>query len=144
MTITDEKVFSQAWHKIFETIKTISDPGGKSKWVFSSFPEKKIDEPEAYPLIVIPLIDVSYDPLTFTAMKRGPLTVTIDVYSTSSSQLDTISDSIVDKMETSEDAFMASGITVMRLVGTDYDHFTRNSMRIHNKTLTYEFDYGWS
>ncbi len=142
--VNDTHVFSQVWHKVFTTIATLSDPSGKTKWVFSAHPEFDIDETESYPIIVIPSIDISYDPLTFTNIKRGPLTVTIEIYSTNSAQMDTIADNVADKMETSEEAFMASGITVMKLNDTSYDFFSRNSQRVHLKTFTYEFQYGWS
>lgn len=142
-TIRETNVFSDTFRMLNGHLATISDPGGKSKWVFASFPEGKVDQESDYPLIIVGHTDVSYNPLTFINIKRGPVRFAIDVFSVSSKQLDEVSDLVADKMETSEGDFQTSGVTTMRLVSTTYSQFSRNTLRIHNKALNYEFDFGW-
>lgn len=142
-TIREANVFTDLHLCIYGKISAISDPVGKSKWIYSTFPEKSVDKKGSYPLIVIHPADVSYDPLTFTDLKRGPVNFAIEVYTISAERLDSISSSILDKMESEEDNFLASGVSVMRLVGTSYVHYERDGFRVHNKTINYAFDFGW-
>jgi len=141
--IRETNVFTDTFLALLGKLSSISDPSGKSKWIYSAFPEKTIDKPSDYPLIVITPTDVSYDPLTFKNLKRGPLRLSIDIYSTKARELDDISDQILNKLESEEENLLTSGISVMRLIGTSYGQFPRGDFRIHNKTLNYEFDFGW-
>ena len=143
--IRETNVFSDLFKNIYSKISTISDPGGKSKWIFSSFPESKIKNKAAYPMLVIAPAEVSFDPLTFKTIKRGPVTITIDVYTVNAAQIDTISDSVANTMKTNEDngSFNISGIQTMRLTNTDTDAFSVGKFRVHNRTFDYEFDFGW-
>ena len=141
--VPNDSVHTQVWDKIYSIINTIPDPGGKSKWIYSAFPEKLIDREDAYPLVVISPISVEYDPLTFKNLKEGPLRVTIDIYSRRADELDNLADQITNKMEDSDEAFTVSGISAMSLTSSNYAHFDRETLRIHNKTLVYEFNYGW-
>jgi hypothetical protein len=142
-TIRETNVFTDAWNTIFTKLNTLTDPDGKSKWIYSAFPEKSVDKRSDYPIIVINPIDVSYSPLTLSNIKEGPLKVTIEVYSNKASELDTICDQIIDKFESSEKNFVASGIAIMKLANTSYGQYSRDNLRIHNKTIVYEFDYEW-
>ena len=141
--ITTSGIFSTAWMRIYTTVDTVTDPDGKSKWIYSAFPIKLIDNESAYPLVVINPVDTSLDPLTFTDLKEGPMDVSIEVYTTSAKEIDSISDDIVKAMQTKETDMLTSGIHTMRLAGTSYNHFMRNKSRIHNKVLRYQFDYTW-
>ncbi len=142
-TIRETNVFTDLFLCIFGKLNTITDPVGKSKWVYSAFPEAIIDKEESYPLITITSADVSYTPLTFRNLKRGPVRYEIDVYTTVAKQLDSVSSSVAAKMESEEGNFAISGVTVMRLINTIYSHFERNGLRVHNKKMYYEFDFGW-
>ena len=142
-TIRETNVFTDLFLCINGKLSTITDPTGKSKWVYSAFPEGIIDKKESYPLITITSADVSYTPLTFRNLKRGPIRYEIDVYSTKAEELDYVSSSVVSKMESEEDNFSISGVSVMRLINTIYSHFERDGLRVHNKKIYYEFDFGW-
>ena len=142
-TIRETNVFSDTYLMLYGKISAITDPGGKSRFVFSAFPEKLIDKENAYPLIVLNSADVTYNPLTFKNLKRGPLRLAIEIYSTSASQLDSLCNSVTTKMESEEGNFQISGISVMRLTSSTPNQFTRGNFRVHNKILVYEFDFGW-
>ena len=110
---------------------------------FSAFPEGDVDNKADYPFVVITPADVTYSPLTFIDIKRGPVRFAVDVYSTGSKQLDDLSGDFVEKMESSESDFYISGVVAMRLVSTSYGQFSRGGLRVHNKSFHYEFDFGW-
>lgn len=142
--IPNSSVYTQMWNKVYDIINTnVTDPGGKSKWIYTAFPEKRIDDEGAYPLVVITPIDLTYDPLTFVDLKEGPLRVTIDVYSRSAEELDTIVEDIANAMDDSDAAFTMSGVTAISLTGSLYSQHSREKLRVHNRTLEYEFNYGW-
>jgi len=142
-TIREANVFSDMFILLYSKISTITDPGSKNKWVYGAFPEKLIDNKAAYPLIVITSADVSYAPLTLKNLKRGPVRFGVDVYSTSAEQLDSVSSSVANKMESEEGNFQASGISVIRLTSSVPEQFSREKFRIHNRSFNYEFDFGW-
>ena len=142
-SIPNASVHTQAWNKVYSVIGTVSDPGGKSKFIYSAFPDEQVEDKNSYPLIVISPVSIKYDPVTFINVKKGPLSVDIDIYSTSASQLDTLSDSITNAMEDGDAGFTASGITGIRITGVSFNEASRNALRIHNKTISYDFDYGW-
>lgn len=142
-TIRETNVFTDVFTCLNGKLSSVPDPTSKSKFVWASFPEKLIDKPESYPLITITSADVSYAPLTLRTVKRGPVRFAIDVFSTKAKELDSLSDQIVDKMETEENNFQTSGIVTMRMTGTSYVQYPREKFRVHNKTINYEFDFGW-
>ena len=117
--------------------------GNQSKWIFASFPEKLIDAKDAYPFIVIMPPEVSYNPLTLGGIKRGPARISFEIYSTNAENTDKIASDLVNIMETQETNFQVSGIVTMRLLNTTNGHFMRGNFRVHNKTINYEFDFGW-
>lgn len=141
--IRETNVFTDTFNLLMGKLSSLVDPVGKSKWIWSAFPEKIIDKIGSYPLIVITPTDVNYDMLTFKNIKRGPLRIMVDIYSTKAEELDDLSDNVSNKFETSENAFQTSGISTMRLVSTSYDQFQRGNFRIHSKSFNYEFDFGW-
>ena len=139
----DTNVFTDAWNAIYGKLSSISDPGGKSKWIYSAFPESEIDKKQAYPLIVISPIEVSADRVTFNGVKSGPLRVIIDIYSTKASELDSLSDQVTETLINNEKNLVVSGVYGLRLVSSAYSNYSRNALRIHNKSLNYEFTYVW-
>jgi len=146
-TIRETNWFTDTWNLIYGKLEdNVVNPGNQTKFIFSGFPQKLIDKKDAYPIIVISPADVSYDPLTFNTIKRGPARITVDVYATNPNHLDSISDAIVNTFEQEEGNLQISGISVMRLAGTSYVHYDRgapNGFRVHNKTINYTFDFGW-
>jgi hypothetical protein len=143
-TIRDSNVFSDTFKVLFAKLNTISNPGSSTKWIYSTFPDERISDKKAYPIIVIAPIDVNNTPLTFNTIKGGSMAVVIDIYSTSASQIDSLADSVADTFETYEGDLIASGIGIMKLTGTSSAFFPRDDLRIHNKTLNYEFDRVWT
>ena len=98
-TIRESNANSDLYLCVLGKLNAITNPNGSGRWIYSEFPEKKIDKETSYPLVVLDSPEFSYAPLTFTSLKRGPTRVTVDIYSTTGQQLDSISDSIIDKFE---------------------------------------------
>ena len=141
-TIREDHVFTDTYTCVLGKLSTISDPSHKSKWIYSAFPKVKVETENMYPILIIQSPDVTYTPFTFRE-KRGPIRFTFDIFSTNAEQMDDLASQVVNKMELNEDNFLASGIAVMRFVGTSYNQYPRENFRVHNKTLNYEFDFGW-
>lgn len=139
-TIRETDVFSDSYRMLYVKLNEVSTFNSR---VYSAFPEKVVDKKSDYPLIVITPVDVTYSPLTFISLKRGPIRFAVDIYSTSSKGLDDLSGDFVEKMESSENDFYISGVVAMRLVSTAYGQFERSGLRVHNKSFHYEFDFGW-
>lgn len=142
-TIREKAVFTDAWNTIFAKLNIIFISGAPTKFLYSAFPEKEIADSNSYPLIVLEPVQLSYDPVTMKNLKAGPMRITVDVYSTTAQQLDSVSDSVLDTMEANENnsSFLASGVHGMKLISSAYSQFSRNTLRVHNKEFVYEFEY---
>lgn len=141
--ISNSSAFSQAWLKIKSVLSAVSDPNGKTKFFYSAFPVLLIDKRESYPLITLEPVSISHSALTFTNLKEGPLQATIEVYASNNEDLDSVSDSIATNMHSADASFTTSGITNMKLVSSNYAHYPREKLHIHNRTFVYQFNYGW-
>ena len=141
--ISNNTAFSQAWLKIKTVLSSVSDPNGKTKFLYTAFPILLIDKRESYPLITIEPVEISHSALTFTNLKEGPLKATIEVYATNTTDLDSVSDDVAKTMHAADASFTLSGITNMKLVNSSYAHYPREKLHVHNRTFIYEFTYGW-
>jgi len=141
--LSNSEAFSQAYLKFKTVLSDVSDPKGKSKYIYGSFPILLIDKRASYPLIVIEPVTISSDALTFTNAKKGPLQVTVDVFATNTEDLDSMSDDIAKTMYDNDSSFTISGVTNMSLVSSSYSNFSRDRLHIHNRKFIYEFDYWW-
>jgi hypothetical protein len=141
--ISNNNAFSQAWLKIKSVLSSVSDPKGKTKFLYTAFPILLIDKRESYPLITIEPVQISHSALTFTNLKEGPLQAIIEVYASNNVDLDSVSDDVAKTMHAADASFTLSGITNMALVNSSYAHYPREKLHIHNRTFVYEFKYGW-
>jgi len=144
--VTDSTIFSGVWQNIFALIDAIADPEsrtGSPKWKFAGFPTDKVDDSTAYPVITIDNPTPSGMDLHNLGQNISTITVNIviDIFSLKASQLDSLSDSVIDAIETGRGTLFTNKITNIRLVGGSYQAIERSAIKVHNKQLTYEVEY---
>jgi len=143
--VTLAALFSNTWQNVFDLINAnVTDPASRgTKWIYAGFPYSKIDNSDAYPLIVIENVTSSgFDILTMSYnAKTIVLSIAIDVYSTKSSELDTICDSIVNAMDSNSSTLFSNKLNNMRLASSSYEAIEREAIKIHHRSLVYEFEF---
>jgi len=143
--VTLNTLFSNTWQNIFDLISNnVTDPANRgTKWVYAGFPYSKIDDSSAYPLIVIENPTNSgfeIHTLSYNA-KTVVLTVTIDVYSTKSSELDSICDNIVSVLDSHSSTLASNKLHNLRLASSTYETIERDAIKIHHRSLIYELEF---
>ena len=85
--VSKTTLYSDVWQNVFDLInQKVGDPLGRgTKWIFSSFPMKMIDDVNSYPLIIIEHADV---PSTIIhtlgdEIRTKTITVAVSIYCTS-------------------------------------------------------------
>jgi hypothetical protein len=137
--ITKQKMFA-SFYKLFynAVINGVTDTHSpaRAKWWFPAFPDADVDNSEAYPIGVINSPELDWEKFTLHK-KKVNATVDIEIYCTKTVQLDSLSDQIISAVEGQQFTFMGLNVRFLNLEGTDTDHFIRDKITIHNKTLTF-------
>ena len=140
MPIAKSTIWTDTWNVIFNLIKdNVADPLGRSKWIYSAFPEFRIESKDNYPIIVIPPLPGIEDQFT---MEKGKFTFEcpIEIYSSKAFEVDSLSNDVFKAFNIKRYITLRSGNGLMltRLLGRTYDMFLRGGIKIHNSTLRFE------
>ncbi len=126
----------------------VTDPNvthPRKKWIFPSWPEDfNIESGNSYPIIVIDSPDQNaWEKITFRK-KKTTIVVTIEVYSTSMKELDSLSQQVINALESIWKTFKFIKVNNINLASTSIDHFIRGKLMIHNKTIKFDCNFEWS
>ena len=142
MAVSKTTIFSQAWQTVFNLLNSnLTNPHGSGKWIYASFPDAYIDDKDAYPLVVINSPVISQKALTFG---KGFTTIRIPIaiFTTKAKDLDTISDEIIYDMDNNINTLRSAGLHNKRIFGGGTPTlFTRSGFNVHNRLMTFEFEY---
>jgi len=145
-TVTLATLMTNSWNNIFTAINTIPDPDDRStKWIYSAFPDKKVSTESSYPLIVVNPVEPSMVGVTSGSsdLKEVILPVSIEVYTTSADQLDSLSDSVYSKLVSVESSLNGYNMKVWSQTGSAYSSFTPSgvSWKVHIRILDFEYKF---
>lgn len=144
--IAKADMFSNTWECVYDILNdNLTDPRSRTKWIYSSFPKLTIDNVTDYPIIVVnPVECLSTEAITISDYE-ATLSVTIDVCSTSATQLDTLIDDIFEEFDTQESTLADTNkLRIMRVGSTDTAHYNRGKFSVHVKSITYVFKYNYT
>jgi len=136
-------IYTNAYVKFKSILEDVQDPDNKAKFVYGSYPILGIDNRDDYPLIILKPVGLSQDAISFKSLKEGSLETTIDVFATNKTELDSVSDDLIKTIYDADASFTSNGIMNMKLVSNIYDTFPRENLRVHSRSLYYQFDYYW-
>jgi len=142
--VTNTTVFTDSWNQLYTIISAnTTDPTSKSKWIYSSFPDATHLTKADYPLIVInPIGSNTSETVVFNRdIKIFPLRVEIEIYSTSASQIDSITDDLFDAIESNISTLEAQELHNFELSNSDSDTVFRGKTRVHLKRIDWDFEY---
>mgnify|MGYP001573432726 CR=1 FL=1 len=144
MTVTNTTLVSESWNQLYSIVNAnVTDPTGKSKFIYGTFPDALHLTKADYPLIVInPIASDGAETITISrGVKLVGLKLEIEVYSTSNSQLDTIANSVFDAIESNETTNDSQGLHNFDLQRIDSNTVFRGKTRVHVKYLDWIFDF---
>lgn len=144
MVVTTTDLYKGSWDEIFSLIDSnTTDPNGRSKWIYSSFPDAIAQDKNSYPLIVVnPIETTDSEPITITfGTKTFAMRTVIEVYSTNNEELDDVVDSVFAAIESNESTLAVQNIYNFVLSSSLPDTIERGKIRVHRKTLEWDFEF---
>ena len=143
-TITKSSMYSSIHNLIFKTLNdNVTNPHGSGKWIYSSFPLDDISNDD-FPIVVIPTVSIQHEYLT-TGKKRRvlvPISIDIEVHSVSGTQLDSVSDDIMDVLDSEQDSLLDGGLSVIAVEPSRLDErWLDDAVRVHIKTIVVSCQY---
>lgn len=146
-SITKSTIYSSAHNLIFKTLDdNLTNPHTTGKWIYSSFPYDKISNDD-YPLIVIPSVSVDQEYLTAGETRKVlvPMSINIEVWAVSGTQLDSVCDDVIDTLDTTQDTLKSNGLEITGFSPTRIDtRWIKDSFRLHINTIVVEAQYDYS
>ena len=139
MTVTVSKatIISNVYKNFYDLVVAIS---GFSGIVWPTFPDNILDAKGDYPIVIINSPELAWEPFTLTKnMVEG--TITIDVFTNTPSETDTKADLINNKIETSKATLADVGLRQVNLDSTSTDQAAQGKIKVHLKTITFNFKY---
>lgn len=142
MAITASTIYSQAWQSVFNIMNgSLTDPKGRSnKWVFGAMPDIK-DEAfttDHFPVVVVNPVEADSARMTMSndPIREVSFTIPITAYSTSASQLDTLSDDIYKQIDTNRASLEGSGLFRIDVEASSSDtDIINDKLRVHSREI---------
>jgi len=124
----------------------VSDPQNpdRSKWIYSSYPEKTLENKTDYPILVItPLEHSGSDVLTLSKspITEYPIGIAIQIYSTSSREMKTIASDVVNVVMSNRTTLYGSGIDSLVLSNSVYNHYDLSGFKLHENEIRFTITY---
>ncbi len=138
--ITKEKILSDIYKSIYNrVINYVSDTHSpaRSKWWYPSWPDIDIENKDSYPIGIIYSPELENWRNKTQTKTDIDVIFTIEVNTTSSSELDDLSSQVVNAIETSTDVYRRLNLNFLVLDGTDTDSLMRDRIKMHKKTLDF-------
>lgn len=126
-------------------VNNVSDPGttSKTKFVYGQYPDNFITgtpSKDLYPFIIVNPPMISWDDWVFKKkMLSG--SIIIEVYSSSNKIADTLTDSVIDAIESQRDELWGNKLRNVSIQSTDYEHYIRGRTSVHVRELRFSFRY---
>jgi len=129
---------TDVWDTFYDIISNnVSDPKNRGiKWIHTEFPDADIKSPSDYPRLTIASPEVNHRRLGIKGT-NAELSVDIGIYVTRKETLDSLSDSIINAINSNLNTFRQNFIYHVNLTGSTTASIDRGSFKEHQKILTY-------
>lgn len=87
-------LYKGVFRKIFDIFNdNVTDPkiNTRSKWIYTTMPEKEIEDRSAYPIVISSVVDLSGMPLRTFGQRTAGTYLYIQIFSTNKEEVDTLS-----------------------------------------------------
>ena len=137
-----QDIFKVVYNRIVNNVTDPNSPA-RAKWWYSAFPDEDINNAAAYPLGIINSPELVWGKFSLTK-KQVTATMVIEIYSTSTRQMDDLADQTITAMETSRADFTAIGLRFINLDTTTTDMVMRDKIKIHMKSMIFTGKYNFT
>jgi len=135
VTISRSTIIENIYKNFYDLLSTLT-----SFDVYPAFPDKDISSSSSYPIMILGSPDLSWD--NFTIKKKLVSgTITFEVYTADAKTCDQFASDVIDKIEGSLRTLRTYGLRKVQLASTDKEVFQREDFNIHNKTMTFSYEY---
>jgi len=126
------------WNTFYSVINSnVSDPKNRGiKWIHTEFPDADIRSPSDYPRLTITSPDITHRRLGMKGT-NAEFMIDIGIHVTRKETLDSLSDSVINAINTNLDTFRQNLIYSVNLASSATGTIDRGSFKEHYKTLSY-------
>ncbi len=139
MTIAKNNLFSESFDVVKSVIEdNVSDPtnADRRKWIYASFPDITSAKFQGYPFIVIKSPDVNLDQRDFDTLRQNNFRFLITVWSDTSSEVDSLTDSIYNQIESNQDTLNDNGLSNPEMDSSPFSVVEdQNGKKIFNRVI---------
>lgn len=109
-TVGTSTLVSQIWQNTYDIIDAnVSDSKDRTKWIYSAFPVERKRTEDMFPCIIIDGTSIDAEQFVMGNTKMYRWTVPISVFSKHMGTCDTISDDIVNQLNSNSGSFTTYG-----------------------------------
>jgi len=130
-----QDIYKTVYNRVVNNVTDTHSPTRTKMW-YSAFPDADIDNAAAYPVGVINSPELLWEKFTLTK-KAVTATIVIEIYSTSTRDMDILADEIINAMEISRVDYTAIGFRFINLDDTGTSMIMRDKIKVHIKTMTF-------
>jgi hypothetical protein len=115
--------------------------------LYPAYPDLNLDaasSKSSYPIFVLNSPEIeTWESHTLTKVKLTG-TIRVDIFTTSAKTCDQYASDVIDKIETSINSLRTNGLRFIELTDTSKDQYERGKIMVHNKGLTFQFEFIFS
>lgn len=141
-TITSANLISQVWQNVYAVINThVSDPKSRTKWIYAAFPTERKGTDDVFPCIIIDGARMDSGQFVMGSSKNYIWVIPISVYDSTMATCDSVSDSVMEQLESNKGSFTAYGAyqpltsaapTTHTILGKEVIHERRIELRLES------------
>lgn len=135
VTIAKATILENIYKSFYDDLDTLT-----SFDIYPAFPYKDIDSKSNYPLMILGSPDISWENFTIKKKKVSG-TIEFEIYTADAKTCDEFSSDAVNHIETQARNLRTDGLINVQVEGMDKDIFQRGKLNIHNKTITFSFEF---
>lgn len=140
--ITRDNIYTESWNNVFSVLNNLTNPHGSGKWIYSTFPDIKINK-SSFPILILNPADVRIGSVAIPDMGElyeAVISFDIDLYTTSAQQLDEIGDEIRKVILAFRDEFQKYNMYFIDFSESSHSVMrVDNRLKIHSRTLGISF-----
>ncbi|MFW6122511.1 MAG: hypothetical protein ACOC80_16650 [Petrotogales bacterium] len=138
-----QDVFKEFYNRLKDDVDTVTLNDDSERTIqnyTSSYPDIQNSSKSDYPILIVGSPDISWTNHTL-GKKQAEGTIDIEIITTKKEAGDLFADKICNSIETYRGEFRDEGLKNIQLSSSDYDFFDRGKIKLHNKSLTFEWEF---
>lgn len=139
--VSIDNLFKATFRRIFDLVNdNLTDPKAaeRDKWIWTTLPEAKVETRADYPRIILTMTNLTGMPLITFDQKTANPYIYVQIYSTSKSEADTLSDTFISALHSSENALESDNLESLN-VSADVGDYIRSKFPVYYRSFRLGF-----